>query len=145
MWKCGTRSRSLSGKASDLDYFLDTSVAIGLRDRDPAVVTFIRRLAGPGLLSVISQVELEGGVDRDPSQAALRRTRLERLLALLTVVQFGSIEARAYGEIVRAVGYSRRKLIDRMIAAQALVRNATLVTTNPADFRDVPGLQLLAL
>ena len=33
---------------------------------------------------------------------------------------------------------SRRKLLDRMIAAQALVHRATLVTFNPDDFSDVP-------
>jgi predicted nucleic acid-binding protein len=39
---------------------------------------------------------------------------------------------------------SRRKLLDRMIAAQALVHRATLVTLNASDFRDVPGLELLS-
>ena len=39
-------------------------------------------------------------------------------------------------------GYSRRKLLDRMIAAQALVHRATLVTLNEDDFRDIPGLHL---
>jgi predicted nucleic acid-binding protein len=46
--------------------------------------------------------------------------------------------------IVEAAGYSRRKLLDRMIAAQALVHRATLVTQNPNDFQDVPGPGLLA-
>ena len=39
--------------------------------------------------------------------------------------------------------YSRRKLLDRMIAAQALVHRATLVTFNPDDFSDIPGLSSL--
>jgi len=116
-----------------------------MRDGDLAVLAVLRSLAVPGLLSVVSHVELEGGVDRDPSQAGRRRARLDRLLSSLTVVAFDSADARAYGSVVQAVGYSRRKLIDRMIAAQALVRNATLITANPDDVRDIPGLKLLAI
>jgi tRNA(fMet)-specific endonuclease VapC len=46
--------------------------------------------------------------------------------------------------IVANAGYSRRKLLDRMIAAQALVHRATLITFNVDDFSDVPGLKLRA-
>jgi predicted nucleic acid-binding protein len=35
-------------------------------------------------------------------------------------------------------------LLDRMIAAHALVHRATLVTMNPDDFGDIPGLHVLA-
>jgi tRNA(fMet)-specific endonuclease VapC len=31
-----------------------------------------------------------------------------------------------------------------MIAAQALVHRAAVVTQNPADFRDIPGLEVVA-
>lgn len=42
-----------------------------------------------------------------------------------------------------ATDFSRRRIIDRMIAAQALLHDATLVTMNGEDFKDIPGLKLL--
>jgi len=56
---------------------------------------------------------------------------------------FDDLTAKTYGAIVASAGYSRRKLLGRMIAAQALVHRATLVTFNPDDFSDVPGLSSL--
>lgn len=125
-------------------FLLDTNVLIGLRDGDPAVTDKVAALDGAILISIISRVELEGGVQRDPSQAGLRRPRLDAILAALPVLTFDDAAADAYRGIVESAGYSRRKLLDRMIAAQALVHRATLVTANPADFQDVPGLDLLA-
>lgn len=125
-------------------YLLDTSIAIGLRDDDSAIVARAKAL-GPGLvLSIVTRVELEGGVYRDPLNADIRRRRLDILLAALPVLPFDADAAEAYGAIVREAGYSRRKLLDRMIAAQAIVHDATLVTLNPVDFADIPGLKLLA-
>lgn len=39
---------------------------------------------------------------------------------------------------------TKRKLLDPMIAAQALVRRAVSVTMNPHDFADIVGLELKA-
>jgi tRNA(fMet)-specific endonuclease VapC len=127
-----------------LAYLLDTNVANHLRDGDPAVTSQIAALEGAILLSVISRVELEGGVYRDPAQTGIRRPRLDAMLAALPVLAFDDSAADAYRQIVETVGYSRRKLLDRIIAAQALVHRATLVTMNAVDFRDVPGLELLS-
>ena len=127
-----------------LAYLLDTNVAIHLRDGDEVVTSQVAALEGAILLSVISRVELEGGVYRDPAQASVRRPRLDAMLAALPVLTFDDTDADAYRQIVEVVGYSRRKLFDRMIAAQALVHRATLVTLNAGDFRDVPGLELLS-
>lgn len=127
-----------------LAYLLDTNVAIHLRDGDEVVTSQVAALEGAILLSVISRVELEGGVYRDPAQASIRRPRLDAMLAALPVLTFDDTDADAYRQIVEVVGYSRRKLFDRMIAAQALVHRATLVTLNAGDFRDVPGLELLS-
>ena len=123
---------------------LDTNIVIRLRDGDAEIAGKVAALEGAVLLSVVSRVELEGGVYRDPSLADLRRRRLDAILAAMQVLAFDDAAADAYGAIVEAAGYSRRKLLDRMIAAQALVHHATLVTQNPADFQDIPGLDVLA-
>lgn len=125
-------------------FVLDTNVAIHLRDGDVAVTDRVAALDGAVLISVITRVELEGGVYREPAQAAVRRARLDVMLAAIPTLDFDAAAADAYGAIVAHGGYSRRKLLDRMIAAQALVHRAALVTSNADDFSDVPGLQLLA-
>ncbi|PLR25035.1 VapC toxin family PIN domain ribonuclease [Caulobacter zeae] len=125
-------------------FILDTNVAIHLRDGDPVVSTKIAALDGAVLLSIVSRVELEGGVYRELADTAARRARLDAMLDILPVLDFDAEAADAYRAIVQATGYSRRNILDRMIAAQALTHRATLVTCNPADFQDVPGLALLA-
>ncbi len=119
---------------------LDTSVAIDLRDGQASTIRRLESLDGPFLLSVISRVELEGGVHRDRDLVEVRRRRLDELLLSLTVLPFDDACADAYRSIVEARQFSRRKIVDRMIAAQALVHRATLITLNGADFADVPGL-----
>ena len=121
---------------------LDTNIAIGLRDGDPQIVEAIGKLDEAILLSIITRVELEGGVHRDRDEIGARRVRLDAILAVLPLVAFDDAAADAYRAIVEATGYSRRKMLDRMIAAQALVHRATLVTRNPSDFRDIPGLRI---
>ncbi|CAN5280712.1 type II toxin-antitoxin system VapC family toxin [soil metagenome] len=120
---------------------LDTSVAVSLLEDDDRTLHNVENLEGPLLLSVVSQVELAGGL-AGPGGAA-RAVKLATFLRGVDVVDFKADSAAAYEGIIRAVGFSRRKVLDRMIAAQALVHRATLVTLNADDFRDVPGLDLL--
>ncbi len=124
-------------------YLLDTDVAIHLRDGDPAVTERIAALEDAVLMSIVTRVELEGGVYREPAYAQIRRARLDAILAAIPTVAFDDAAAEAYGAIVAHAGYSRRKLLDRMIAAQAVVHRATLVTMNADDFSGIPGLMLL--
>lgn len=125
-------------------WLLDTSVAIHLRDGDAVVTRRIAELDGAVLISIVTRVELEGGVYRELAHAALRRARLDTMLAAIPALAFDDVSADAYRGIVAHAGYSRRKLLDRMIAAQALVHRATLVTMNADDFLDIPGLQVEA-
>lgn len=125
-------------------FVLDTNVAIDLRDGELVVTGKVAALQGAILMSIVTRVELEGGVYRDPAYAAVRRLRLDAMLGAIPTLAFDDLAAETYRSIVASAGYSRRKLLDRMIAAQALVHRATLVTRNGADFADVPGLNLLA-
>jgi tRNA(fMet)-specific endonuclease VapC len=126
-----------------LRLLLDTSVAILVRDGDGTALDKLKKLSQPALLSSISRVELESGVYRDPALCEVRRNRLDRMLARLEEVSFGPAEAAAYGDIVLSLGFSRRKVIDRMIAAQAIVAHAALATVNSRDFRDIPELRIV--
>jgi tRNA(fMet)-specific endonuclease VapC len=119
---------------------LDTSVAIALRDLDPEISGRIEGLDTDPLLSIISVVELEGGVARAMQGRAHRRRLLDEMLDALEILPFGLREAEIYGAIVASLGFARSKVIDRMIAAQAIAVGATLATLNPKDFGAIPRL-----
>ena len=119
---------------------LDTSVAVALRENAPRVGDRLAQLDKLPSLSVISVVELEGGVAAADEGRAVRRQMLDRMYASLDILAFGEGEAEAYRDIVTTLGFSRRLVIDRMIAAQALVAGASLATLNPRDFRGIPDL-----
>ena len=123
-------------------WLIDTNVAIHLRDGDDSIEQKVAVLEGGLFLSVVSLVELQGGLYRDPTQTERMRVRLDTIIESLTILTFKADEAQRYGEIVRHVGYSRSKLLDRMIAAQAIAIGATLITMNGSDFQDIPGLTL---
>ncbi len=127
-----------------MSLLLDTDIAIHLRDGDPTITDRVARLEDAVLLSIVTRVELEGGVYREPTSAAIRRPRLDAMLAAIPTLAFDDAAAAAYSAIVAKAGYSRRKLLDRMIAAQAIVHRASLVTRNTGDYADIPGLSLVA-
>jgi tRNA(fMet)-specific endonuclease VapC len=92
-----------------MPFMIDTDIAIHLRDGDPDILAKVEALGSEVMLSIITRVELEGGIIREQPQTGVRR-----------------------------------KILDRMIAAQALVNRVTLITRNPGDFADIPGLALEA-
>jgi predicted nucleic acid-binding protein len=124
--------------------FLDTNIAIDLRDGDEAIMAHVAALAERPCFSVITRIELEGGVFRDPQAMAYRRRLLDALLERFPVVNLTDADIARYGALVAALGFDRRRILDRLIAAQALSRNAWLVTANAADFADIPDLRLIA-
>ena len=121
----------------------DTDVLIHLRDGEPTVWGLVRDLGPPVSISIITQLELENGVHADAKWADTRRAALDKILSEISVIDFTDLELLHYRGILEAVGFTKSKINDRMIAATALAHDLTLVTMNGRDFRDVPGLDLV--
>ena len=119
---------------------LDTSVLVALREGEERVLEQAAHCSTLPLVSIISAIELENGVPFAPEGEEVRRLALDELLQSLRIVSFEQDDVAAYREITTALGFSRQKTFDRMIAAQAIVAQATLVTLNVRDFRNIPGL-----
>jgi tRNA(fMet)-specific endonuclease VapC len=125
-----------------LAFLLDTNIVVHLRERNEAIVSRFAEFAERPFISAPTYVELEGGVYAHPEWKDRRREAVDELLAMLPMLDFGAATAQAYGKILEHTGFSRRKIIDRMIAATALVHDLTLITTNGEDFADIDGLKL---
>ncbi|MEY2883031.1 MAG: toxin protein VapC [Pseudomonadota bacterium] len=123
-------------------WLLDTSVVIHVLEGQPDIAAAVGQLAPAPAISALTRAELENGVARDPAEAALRRALLDAFLTAVDVLPFDDAAAAEYGRIVGTLGYSRAKTIDRMLAAQAIVTDAQLVTMNGDDFRNIPGLNV---
>jgi len=121
---------------------IDTNIAIHLRDVNDEISMRIAGLDDLPAMSIVTSVELEGGIYTRPDLAKWRRARVDEIYRQLTILPFDAPCAAAYGFIVEAAGFSRRKIVDRMIAATALTYDLTLITMNGDDFRDIPGLKL---
>lgn len=115
-----------------------------MREGSVEIVDRVDDLPRKPFLSVVTRVEVEGGVYASSDEQEERRTAVDALLSMLPLLDFDFEMAGIYGRIVAEQGFSRHKVIDRMIAATALVSGMTLVTTNPGDFSDIDGLKLEA-
>lgn len=113
-----------------------------MRERHTAVLARFDALAEPRFIPVATRVQLEGGIYAHPRLSGSRREAVDLLLRRLPRVEFSEVMALAYGRIVARAGFSRRRIIDRMIAASALVRGLTLITINGGDFADVADLSV---
>lgn len=134
-----------------MGWLIDTSLWIAvergmLGAADIAAVT----RQEPVYLSPVNIAELQFGLEllpagarRQKAAAALRRLRRKPQLriTLETGEVFGSIAAKL--KIARRDPHVR--INDLWLAAQAIQRNFKLLTLNPKDFQDLPGLKMVAL
>jgi len=122
---------------------LDTSALVsalaGLRTAGPT----LRGLIADGFrLGVSTMVLYEWWRGpRTPGQIADQ----EALLPAASAFAFGAREAEIAAAIYRRLERPRPRAADIAIAACAIAHGASLWTLNPADFRDIPGLELAGL
>jgi tRNA(fMet)-specific endonuclease VapC len=121
---------------------IDTNIAIHLRDADPRSVSWLADQTDEIAISLITLVELQGGLAKSVPLTSARRRGLTDMLESLAVLPFDRAIVDTYGRIVGEIGFMRTRILDRLIAATALVHDLRLVTNDLSDFRDIPGLTL---
>lgn len=123
--------------------FIDTNICIALRDLDAPTWQGVRALPDEPVMSMITRIELENGANAEPGLENLRRNLLDELLTVIPVEMFTHADILAYRQIVYDLSFDRQRTLDRLIAAQAISRDASLITRNGKDFRRIEGLRLI--
>ena len=125
-------------------YLLDTNICIYLMKHQPPQVAerFAQCRVGDVVISAITLAELEYGVASSGSAKRRNQAALAALLEDIPVVPFDGAAAHAYGPLRAAHRARNKDALDKLIAAQALAAEVTLVTTNEADFIGFEGLQV---
>jgi len=125
---------------------LDTSTVIMLpRIADP------RALPAQPLITAVTLAELSVGplVARDDRERAARQAHLQQAEADFVPLPFDAAAARAFGRVAASLRQSGRKpgarTYDAMIAATALANDLPVYTANTTDFRDIEGLEVVAV
>ena len=115
-------------------YLIDTNCCIYLfAGTHPALTRRISdTVEGEIGLSTIVLAEFALGLQTD---GVLPDARLDLLVEQMPVQPFDQSAAEAYARLP-----FRRGRFDRLLAAHALSRGLTLITNNPRDFDDIPGL-----
>jgi tRNA(fMet)-specific endonuclease VapC len=126
---------------------IDSNIAVHLLAANAEVGDRIAAMTSLPCISAVSRAELEGGVYRVDVDSTIedRRRALDEFVRRVTILDFTADVAAVYGRIAAAAGYSRRKILDRMIAATALHHGLGFATFNARDFRDIPGLAIVDL
>ena len=121
---------------------VDTNILIFLQERNADIARRIVELTVRPAMSLITLIELEGGIARNANEASARREALNRLSRRITTIPMDHNVVGAYARILASTGFSRPRILDRLIAATAIAHDLTLITTNGPEFRDIPGLKL---
>ena len=130
-----------------MGFLIDTGLWIDVeRGRLSAADVYSVTRQSPIYLSPVNVAEIRFGIDsmtdakqKQKAMATLRRMRRKPLLRI------GAETAEVFGALAARLTRSGRghdfRVQDLWLAAQAIERKLTLLTKNPKDFQDIPGLR----
>lgn len=123
-------------------YLLDATTLFAAASGEAATLSRLARLPiGDVAIPALVYAELLGA-----AAAAGKNPRLSENLELigqnLDILPFDRRAAEAYELMLRKIDPKRRRMLDRLTAAQAMAEGRTLATLAPEAFADLPGLSL---
>ena len=125
---------------------LDTSTVILLPQ-----ITDASTLPAEPLITAVTLAELSVGplVATDERERAARQAHLQQAETDFDPLPFDAAAARAFGRVALSLRRAGRKpaarSYDAMIAATALANDLPIYTANAEDFRDIDGLDVVAV
>lgn len=122
---------------------LDTDILLfSLRGNETVLGKWAKLTASQWVISAISGYEVQKGIEANPTtRSSQRATMLLAQVEMEPVTSEVALEAAKIHQALRKKGLSIGPA-DELIAAQAIILSATLVTNNTRHFENVPGLKL---
>lgn len=122
-------------------YLLDATTVFAAVSGEMATLAKLSRLPiGDVAISAIVYGELLNGLTGGKSARVMENVAL--FTQNVDILAFDRKAAETFGEMLRRIEPRRRRMLDRMVAAQAIAGGFILVTLAPDDFADLPGLKL---
>ena len=124
-------------------YLLDTNVLSDFARGEQTVMARLRREAPPQLaVSVITEMEIEYGLARNPELAPRVREAMRMLLNTIFVLPFEREDARVAAQLRASLNSQGMPIgaYDLLLAACALRRGLKIVTHNVREFVRIGGL-----
>jgi tRNA(fMet)-specific endonuclease VapC len=129
-------------------YLLDTNICIYLMSNkkgfSDAVRERFRMFNSKDLrISSITSAELYYGAAKSMMPDASKQ-KVDMFLTPFEIIEFGEDDSVEYGKLKRTLEQKGTPIgiLDNMIAAQALVRDLTVITNNKKEFKRVPNLKV---
>ncbi len=120
------------------NYLVDTGVFIAWTRGESIARDFFRHPPGRIYYSKQTRKELW-----HPHISSSELRKLKRFLSRFRIINPDDVIAQVFSELLTKYPYLKSHLPDALIAATALVKNMTLVTTNPRHFTPIRGINVM--